>query len=211
MTLRPGLYAQQLRDLPHDLRWGRRHHTVWAELRRRTLDQVYERGRFTVVEHDLDELRDVPPPRGVIIRPLEGGYDALADLAPRRTLVALERRETCTCLVAWSGDRPLGYDCWSERLHPELDLLPTPLPPDTAFGHDLFVAASARDVGIGTALAAARLAACRDHGYRRLRRLIANENAASWRTAEGSAPSESVGEVWFVKTPGRLRTGFEPA
>ena len=210
MTLRPGLYLQELRDLPHDLRWGRRHNAAWKELRRRTLDQLYERGRYAVVEQDLVGVGDPAPPAGVSIRAVTDPQDALAGLAPRRTLAALARRETGRGLVAWSDGRALGYEWWSERLHPDLDLLPVPLPPGIVLGHDLFVAREARGRGIGTALAAARLADVREHGFRRLRRLIALDNAPSWRTAERSAPSRVVGEVWFVKTPGRLRTGFDP-
>ena len=206
MSLRLGLYARQLRDLPHDLRHGE----VWPELRRRSLDQVYERGRFVVVEQDLDRAWLPSPPPGVSLSIAEDP-SVLEQLAPRRVPAGLARRESCRCLVAWSAKRPLGYECWSRELHPELDLLPVPLPPGTAWGHDLYVAPEVRGKGIGTALAAARIADVREHGLHRLRRLIEAGNAASWRTAERSAPLTRVGEVWFVKTPGRLRTGFEPA
>ena len=210
MSLRLDLYARELRDLPHDLRWGRRHGAVRAELRRRSVDQLYERGRYAVLEQDLGLLTDAPPPAGVTIR---NGDDlaVLAPLAPRRTQAAFARRESSRFVVAWRGGDAVGYEWWSPRLHPELDRLPVPLPPGTAFGHDLYVAPWARGAGIGTALAAARLADVRDHGFGRLRRLIAAENTASWRTAERSASVEVVGEVWFAKTPGRLRTGFDPA
>ncbi len=163
------------------------------------------------MEQGAGELNDVPSPGGVSIRPLEGDPDVLADLAPRRVLSALAYREACRCLVAWSGDRPVGHECWSERLDPEFDRLPVPLPAGTAFGHDLYVAPAFRGRGIGTALAAERLADCSAHGYRRLRRLVEPGNAASWKTADRSAPYVVAGEVWFVRTPGRLRAGFDPA
>ena len=210
MSLRPGLYLRHLRDLPHDLRWARRHGAVWAELRFRTLDQVYERGRYAVVEQDLERLVDHPPPAGVSIELAGSDPSALAEIAPRRALASIGR-DGARCVVAWSEGRAVGYECWSPGLDPGLDLLPVPLPPGTAFGHDLFVAPAARGRGVGSALAAGRLVDVRDHGFRRLRRLIAPGNTASWRTVERSAPARVVGEVWFVKTPGRLRTGFEPA
>lgn len=210
MSLRPGVYLGHLRDLPHDLRWARRHGAVRAELRFRTIDQVYERGRYAVVEQDLDRLIEHPPPAGVTIGLAGSDPGGIEEIAPRRALASVGR-DGARCVVAWSEGRAVGYECWSPRLDPGLDLLPFPLPPGTAFGHDLFVALPARGRGVGSALAAGRLADVRDHGFRRLRRLIAAENTASWRTVERSAPAQVVGEVWFVKTPGRLRTGFQPA
>ena len=93
-------------------------------------------------------------------------------------------------------------------LDPELDLLPVPMPPGTAFGHDLYVApCGARDAASEARWPPPGWPTCAITGFRRLRRLVAADNAASWRTAERSAPSEVVGEVWFVKTPGRCAPG----
>jgi ribosomal protein S18 acetylase RimI-like enzyme len=210
LSLRLDLYARELTDLPHDLRWGRRHGAVWAELRRRTVDQLYERGRYAVLEQDVERLVNPAPPAGVTVR-IGDDLAVLEPLTPRRTQAAFARREAGRFVVAWRGGEALGYEWWSPRLHPELDPFPVPLPPGTVLGHDLYVAPWARGQGIGTALAAARLADVRDHGFRTLRRLVAGDNAASWRTADRSAPVKVVGEAWFVRTPGRLRTGFDPA
>ncbi len=210
MSLRLNLYARELRDLPHDLRWGRRHGAVWAELRRRTLDQLYERGRFAVVEQDLDRALTSAPPPGVTVE-VAKDLGVLADLAPRHVRSALARRETLRCVVAFSDGRAVGYDCWSLRLHPELDVMPVPLPAGTPWGHDIYVDPAARGMGIGMALASARIADIREHGFRRLRGLLEAGNVAARRTAERSVPHTLLGEAWFVKTPGRLRAGFDPA
>jgi len=184
------------------------------EVRRRTVGQLYERGRFLVVEQDLMDLADPPRPSGVEIASFEGpDWSPLEHLAPLRTLRAFARRDAgdhSRCLVAWRNGRAAGYDWWSRRLDPQLDLLAVPLPPGTAYGHDLYVAAQERSQGIGTALAHERLVDARDQGFRSLRRLIEVGNQGSWRTAQRLGSHRVVGESSFVKTPGRLRVRYSP-
>jgi GNAT superfamily N-acetyltransferase len=114
------------------------------------------------------------------------------------------------CLVAWRDGRAVGYAWVAERLGPDVTRCPIPLPPHAAYLWDLYVVPSERGNGVGTALAAARLTAARERGFREGWRMIGPDNAASLRTLRSGRALRVVGEVRFVQFLGVLRARFLP-
>jgi GNAT superfamily N-acetyltransferase len=168
-----------------------------------------------VFAQPLAGARVVPPPPGVRIAPLaEADWPALGTLAGRRVLerFRLLADRGHACVVAWRGGRPIGYAWVATRIGPEVTMCPLPLPADSAYLWDLYVAPAERCTGVGSALASARLEVARERGYREGWRMIERHNHASLRTLgkSGSAP-RIVGEVRFVKLLSRMRSHFTPA
>lgn len=180
----------------------------------RTVHRLYRRDRFLLVESSLpgdDGGSSVP---GVEIRPLEDSdWDPLGQLMTTRKIERFRNRSERgrTCFVAWRGGRPIGYSWVSERVDPEIEHYPLPLPSDCVYGWDLYVNRDERGGGVGSALARARLRHARERGFARAWRLLEASNAPALRTIQKSSLGVRVlGEVTFVKLLGRVRARDGP-
>jgi GNAT superfamily N-acetyltransferase len=210
-------YARDLETLPGDIRLLYRR-GGWREVREavadRTFHRLYRAGRLLVIAQDLDRIREVPPPAGVLIRRLDDGdWPGLATLVPARDLDRFRRIVAGghTCLLAWRGREPVGYTWLARRLAPEVTMFPLPLPPTAAYLWDVYVPPAERSTGIGSALVAARLRRARDAGFREGWRIIAPSNRPSLRTVDKTAGNgRVVGEIRFVKVLSRLFAHYEP-
>lgn len=210
-------YVRDVMTLPNDLRVMYRR-GGWPDVRQalaeRTVHRVFHRGRFLVIVQDLDAMRDTLPPPGVSIRLLsEHDWPALATLVPQRDLDRFHWLVAAghTCLVAWRGDRPVGYTWCARRLGPGVTILPVPLPPHAVYLWDVYVPVAERSTGIGSALVTARLRLARDWGFREGWRIVAPSNRASLRTADKTGGNHRViGEVSFVKVLARMHTRYRP-
>jgi GNAT superfamily N-acetyltransferase len=207
-----GKYLYDLRTFPGDaaLAWRREGWSaVWKEILVRTLYRLFRRGHFLVIEQELTAFREVAPPAGVRIARFEVDWSVLAGLATqreRRRMSAIARQGR-TCLVAWRGERPVGYTWYSETMDPAIEGIVVPLPEDAAYLWDLYVDPAERGSGVGSALVAARLRHARERGYRTGWRMIAPSNAASLRTLGKTAGKGTrvVGELRYVKLGPRMR------
>lgn len=202
-------YVRDLRTLPADALTGWRT-AGWAGLRSqvaiRTLDRIYFKLRYLVIEQDLSEVRAVRPPEGVGIVPSDGDRRRLDSILTSRARAAFDARIAAgrTCLVALREERPIGYTWISGRIDPEIEFLPLALPDDAAYLWDLFVIRSERGQGIGSALTSARLAAAKQLGYRLGWRAVSPTNRPSLRTAEKTGVVRLLGEIVIVKIHRRL-------
>lgn len=218
LGLRLRLYLRQLGDLPDSCAWAwreRRAAGVADELRLLTTWALRRELRMLVLEQELAAVDMSPPPAGIEIGPLiERDWRALEEIASVRTLRFFRRRLARggrTCLVARRDGRAVGYSWLSDRLEPDIETYPLPLPPDTVYAWDLYVAAHARGDGIGTALVRARLAYARERGFLRAWRIVDPGNAPSLRTAEKTGGGVCVvGAASFSKRPGRATARYEP-
>ncbi|CAN5142378.1 hypothetical protein BH23GEM4_BH23GEM4_01380 [soil metagenome] len=186
--LRENKYIRDLLTFPGDAAVAWRHQGVSgvaAELRKRTLDRVLRRSRSLVIEQLLDDVAEVPPPPGIQIRAFSGpDWSPLTAIASRATLNRFRRDVNAgrICLVAWRGDRPVGYTWISREMDRGMEFYPLPLPRDAAYGWDLFVVSEERSSGVGSALVSARLRYTRELGFRSMWRVIDRDNPASRRT-----------------------------
>jgi GNAT superfamily N-acetyltransferase len=212
-----GAYAREWADLPHDARWawgdaGLR--GVGAQLRRRTVDVAYHRIRYVIVERRLREARAVHPPPGVeIARLASQETQSLAELMTAQALREVPERladEGRACFVAWRGGRAIGLDWLSRHVDPELDGLDVPLPADAVYTSGLFVRPDERGRGVGAALVSRAATHAGELGFRRTWSAAAPSNAAALPVIERVSPCTPVGEAWLVRTPGRVRRGYEP-
>jgi hypothetical protein len=211
-------YVRDAITFPHDASAAWRHRGVsgvWRELRVRTLDRISRHGLGLLLEHALADVPHLPLPEGIRISTFEGPdwspfleLTTAARIAKFRTRIARGRE----CLVAWRGDRPVGFTWISTRMERDIESYPLPLPPDVTYHFDLFVASSERGSGLGTALAFARLHHSRGKSFRAGWRLIDLDNLASQRTAQKTAaPSTRViGEVQYISLFGRSWSRFTP-
>ena len=87
---------------------------------------------------------------------------------------------------------------------------PIPLPEEAVYLWDLYVLPAERGRGIGSALAAERLAIAHELGYREGWRMIAPRNLASLRTLRAGGSTRIVGEIRFVQVLSLLRAHFRP-
>jgi GNAT superfamily N-acetyltransferase len=211
-------YAREWADLPHDAGWAWRDaglHGVGAQLRQRLVDPAYRRVRYLIVERVVSELKEVPPPPGVRIAPLAAPDSPL--LAPLLTAQALREvparlaSDGRACLVAWKEGRPIGVDWISRDVDLELDGLEVPLPADAVYTSGLFVSPGERGHGVGAALVSRAGSWARDWGCSRIWSAAAPGNPAALPVIERVASCVPVGEAWLVRTPGRIRRGYEPA
>ncbi|MBK5187857.1 MAG: GNAT family N-acetyltransferase [Gemmatimonadaceae bacterium] len=190
---------------------------VWREIRVRTLDRISRRGLALVLEHVLDDVPPVVLPDGIRIAPFAGpdwspflAITTANRIASFHTRIARGRE----CLVAWRGDRPVGFTWISARMDPDIETYPLPLPADATYHWDLYVASSERGNGLGTALAFARLHHARGRHFRAGWRLIDVDNLASQRTAQKTAAAASstrvIGEVRYASFGGKSWSRFTP-
>ena len=188
---------------------------MWRELRVRTFDRFSRRGHALLLEHALVDLPHLPLPDGIRIAPFAGpDWSAFLELTTTARIAGFQRRieRGRHCLVAWRGERPVGFTWISTRIDRDIETYPLPLPPDATYHWDLYVASSERGNGIGTALAFERLHHARVNSFRAGWRLIDIDNVASQRTAQKTAgPSTRViGELRYVSIFGHSFSRFTP-
>ena len=181
---------------------------VWREMRMRTLDRISRGGLALLLEHVVADVPYLPLPEGVRIAPFSG-----ADWSPFLTLTTpmrIERFRTRIargreCLVAWRGERPVGFTWISKCMERDIETYELPLPADGTYHWDLYVASEERGGGVGTALAYARLHHAHEHFYRIGWRLIDIDNWSSQRGAQKTATASTrvIGELRYRSFLGR--------
>ncbi|HEV7705757.1 MAG TPA: GNAT family N-acetyltransferase [Gemmatimonadaceae bacterium] len=209
-------YVRDVLTFPRDARAAWTHagaSGVWREFRLRTLDRISRGGLAVLLEHVVADVPHLPLPEGVRIAPFSGGdwSPFLAFTAPKRiekfrTRMARGRE----CLVAWRGDRPVGFTWISRRMERDIETYVLPLPADATYHWDLFVASEERGSGVGTALAYARLHHTHEQSYRVGWRLIDVDNWSSQRGAQKTATESTrvIGELRYRSFFGRSWSHF---
>ena len=205
MSNRLKKYASDCRTLPRDVRgaW----HTggaagVWLELRRRTMDRVVGYSSGLVIETDLVGLAETRLPPGIEIAAFGGpDWSSLGDLVDDRLSAsfAADAAAGRSCIVAWRGERAVGYAWASPAVEARYESFELPLPVDAVYAWHTLVAREERGTGIGSALVSSELHRARAQGYRRSWTVIVPENRASLRTVAAVGPSRIVGTVMRVK------------
>jgi ribosomal protein S18 acetylase RimI-like enzyme len=180
----------------------------------RAVHRLYRRETGLLFEEDPREVSEAPPPAGVEVRVLgDRDWVDVADTLTTRALSLFRRQMTPqnTCLVAWRGERLIGYTWLSEPGAP-LRGLPLPLPSGIAYGWDLWVDPRERSRGVGSALVRARLACARERGFLRAWRIVIDGNRPALRTLERSSGGRArvLGKVVYVTFLGRRRARYEP-
>lgn len=208
-------YVEDCRTFPGDAALAFRYQGwrgVWSVLAPRTIDRIFRTGRMLVFAQSLDTAPEVAPPPGVRIVPLdEADWPALATLATQRDLARFRGLKAAGRhgLVAWRGDRPIGYGWVAERLGPDVTASELALPAHAAYLWDLYVIPSERSNGVGSALASARVRTARELGFTEGWRMIEPTNGASLRTLAKTARGiRIVGELRYVKVLSRVRETF---
>ena len=219
--LRPGRlakYARDVRTFPADAAsaWAREGASgVWSEVLHRGFYRLARWSHSLVIEQDVALRKVRPAPPGVTIAPFEGeAWERLAPLATGRelALMAATGARGRACLVAWRGADPVGYTWCSDRMEPDIEVYPLPLPADAAYLWDLYVPPAERSGGIGTAIASARLDWAEAHGFRRAWRVVRHTNAASLRTVDKTSGGGSrvLGEMRYLKLLDRSFVKYRP-
>ncbi len=210
-------YVRDCRTFPADARiaWSNEGwRGVWEAIATRTLRKVLHGDRMILFAQGLDDLPEVGSPDGVTIARLQPReLPMLAYLASRRDLDAFRALLAAGRIgvVAWRGGRAVGYAWMAERLAPDVTRCPIPLPEEAVYLWDLYVLPAERGRGIGSALAAERLAIARELGYQEGWRMIAPRNLPSLRTLRAGGSTRIVGEIRFVQLLSLLRARFLPA
>ncbi len=212
-------YWEDARTLPADAALAYRHEGVrgaWKALATRSVHRLARAGRLIVFAHPLDEDLPISLPDDVrITQASDADWPALGAIVARRELPrvrALLASGRC-CLIAWRGDRPVGYAWVARGVGPDVVIWPLPFrfPADAAYLWNLYVVPAERANGIGSALARARLRIARERGCREGWRMVAPSNAASLKTVRKSASrTRRVGEVRFVQLLNRTYCWFTP-
>lgn len=210
-------YAADLTSLPGDAAVGYRNEGLrgaWDALAARTVHRVIRASRLTLFAQTLERIPDVAPPTGIRIERLrEASLEALAPIAGERERDRFRRLLDVGCigLVAWRGERPVGYAWVAAEMRPEVSHCPLELPPHAAYLWDLYVVPAERRSGLGSALAAERLRTARDLGRSEGWRMITPDNTASLSTLRRSgARPRVVGELRYLKLGPRLFARFTP-
>ena len=210
-------YVRDCRTFPADARiaWSNEGwRGVWEAIATRTLRKVLRGDRMILFAQGLDDLPEVGSPDGVTIARLQPReLPMLAYLVSRRDLDAFRALLAAGRIgvVAWRGGRAVGYAWMAERLAPDVTRCPIPLPEEAVYLWDLYVLPAERGRGIGSALAAERLAIARELGYQEGWRMIAPRNLPSLRTLRAGGSTRIVGEIRFVQLLSLLRARFLPA
>jgi GNAT superfamily N-acetyltransferase len=216
----PALLAKYLTDLvtlPGDAALAYRHEGlrgIWDALVPRTVHRIVRSSRLVVFAQPLDAIPEIRPPAGVTIRRLRPDQiPSLGSIVGERDRVRFQRllEVGCIGLVAWRGDRPVGYGWVAVEMRPEVSQCPIALPPHAAYLWDLYVVPAERRTGVGSALAGERLRAARALGCNEGWRAITPDNVASLTTLRRSAAATRVvGELRYLKLGPRLFTRFTP-
>jgi GNAT superfamily N-acetyltransferase len=187
---------------------------IWDAVAPCTVHRIVRSSRLIVFAQPLDAIPEIRSPAGVIIEPLRP--DQIPSLAPitgdrdrqrfRRLLEV-----GCIGLVAWRGDRPVGYGWVATEMRPDVSQCPLALPPHAAYLWDLYVVPAERRTGVGSALAGERLRTARALGFTEGWRTITPDNVASLTTLRRSAAvTRVIGELRYLKLGPRLFTRFTP-
>lgn len=210
-------YAADLTGLPGAAAVGYRNEGLrgaWDALAARTVHRVIRASRLTLFAQTLERIPDVATPPGIRIERLrEASLEALAPIAGERERDRFRRLLDIGCigLVAWRGERPVGYAWVAAEMRPEVSHCPLELPPHAAYLWDLYVVPAERRSGLGSALAAERLRTARDLGRSEGWRMITPDNTASLSTLRRSgARPRVVGELRYLKLGPRLFARFTP-
>lgn len=212
-------YLDDLRTFPGEAARAWRHDGlsgVWEALASRTVHRVIRVWWGSLVEVELERIPSVEPPAGVVIRPLaDGDWPGLATLLDRRMLRHFERARSLgrRCVVAWRGERPIGYFWWSEGRDPELDQRGIDAPPDVVYVWFLYVARAERRRRLGLALLNAELPEGRGvRGLRTAWMAIAAGNERALAVARRFTPegeARIVGRLWTLKLLRWSRVGHD--
>jgi len=209
-------YVRDCRTFPADARiaWSNEGwRGVYEAIATRTLRKVLRGDRMILFAQGLEDLPEVCSPDGVTVTRLQPReLPMLAYLASRRDLDAFGALLAAGRIgvVAWRGGRAVGYAWMAERLAADVTRCPIPLPEEAVYLWDLYVLPAERGRGIGSALAAERLAIARELGYREGWRMIAPRNLPSLRTLRAGGSTRIVGEIRFVQLLSLLRARFLP-
>jgi len=178
-----------------------------ARVFRGQLGRVYRRARLMVIEQDIASTTDVRVPDGVRIQPFAGEWSDVDRIVTSSIMREFRRRADAgrECLLAWRGDRVVGYTWMSRRIDPAVEGLPLALPESAAYLWDLFVTLAERGSGVGSALTKARLAWAGEAGFTLGWRAISVTNRPSIRTAEKTGAVRVLGEIRIEKTFGPKR------
>lgn len=181
---------------------------LWREMRLRTFDRLSRRGLALLLEHVVADVPHLPLPDGVRIAPFAGpDWSAFLAITTPKRIARFQRRieRGRECLVAWRGNRPVGFTWISTKMERDIESYPLPLPADATYHWDLYVASEERGTGLGTALAFARLHHAHDKAFRVGWRLIDIDNLASQRTAQKTATRSTrvIGEVRYLSIFGK--------
>jgi GNAT superfamily N-acetyltransferase len=210
-------YLTDLVTLPADAALAYRNEGlrgIWDAVAPRTVHRIVRTSRLIVFAQPLDAIPEITPPAGVTIGRL--GPDqirSLDSIAGERDRERFRRllEVGCIGLVAWRGDRPVGYGWVATEMRPEVSRCPIGLPPHAAYLWDLYVVPAERRSGVGSALAGERLRAARALGCSEGWRTIAPDNVASLTTLRRSgAVTRVVGELRYLKLGPRLFARFIP-
>lgn len=206
-----GSDSRGLRSIVEDVRLGWRtagFSEYASQVVSETLGHAFQTRRYMVIEQDLRQIKEVPPPDGVEIAPFDGNWSELRNILTRRGIARFRTRLAAgrTCLIARGDGRALGYTWISPGVDTEIEFLPLALPDDAAYLWDLFVAYGERGLGVGSALTSARLMFAREAGFGLGWRAISPDNRPSVRTAEKTGAVRVLGEITYVRRFGR--TGF---
>ncbi len=217
-----GSTARVIRRALHDFRrdlaltWS---YGGWREIReaflQRAVYRLYRRRTALLFEEDVTRVSQVRLPAGVEVRVLgDRDWASITGALTTRVLKRFRRNLTPwnTCLVAWRGERPVGYTWFSEP-GATVEELPLRLPPDAAYGWDLWVDPRERRRGVGSALVRARLAYARERGFVRAWRIVIDSNLPALRTIErgGVGDARVLGKVVYVTLLGRMRARYVPS
>jgi len=112
-------------------------------------------------------------------------------------------------LLALYAGRPAGHAWASDTMEPSVERVELRLEPGDVICVDAYTAPAFRGKGVQTALAVARLALCRERGYRRMLTYIEVGNRPSLAVWQRKLGCQIVGYVDFVRIGPWRRAGYE--
>jgi GNAT superfamily N-acetyltransferase len=210
-----GKYLFDAKTLPGDLIRSWRADGVNGivdQLRQRSLDRIAVRSHSLVIETELHDVRQIPPPKGVSICRFKGEWTVLGDLVSQRMTPYLSSaaRAGRWCLVARRGGEPVGIAWLAPKMDIRFDKFTLPLPADAVYLWMVQVVRTERTNYLGRALASAALGWAQEVGWRRAWMIINPENRVSLRAAANVMPSSRVlGSVTRTKLFTRMHSEYD--
>ena len=128
------------------------------------------------------------------------------------TLPSTQQLRGITSVVAWRGERPVGYTWMWFMIDPDLGFLPIRLPPGAAYAGHFFVEPRSRAAGRGAAPVARRNQLARTLAISEVWRIIAPDNVASRRAVAKATVGgiRETAEVRFVRVGGWAWVRLKP-